>query len=89
MPNKFDTPMSIKTGSFNRLISSICDIADLKPFGTTKHGHKSYSTKSKSNSRDDYVMFFVILTLDLLFYSRFDSTLSCCGYTNLTSIICY
>lgn len=41
MPNKFDNPINIKTGSFNRLTSNIWARADLKLSGSTKQGHIS------------------------------------------------
>lgn len=39
--------MHIKTGSLNKLISIIADIADLNDSGSLRHGHKSYSNKQK------------------------------------------
>lgn len=45
MPNTFEMPMSINTGSFNKLTSNIVLMADLNDSGSTKHGHKSYSVE--------------------------------------------
>lgn len=43
MPNTFDIPISMKTGSFNKLTSNMVLIADLNDSGNTKHGQRSYS----------------------------------------------
>lgn len=51
IPNTLLIPISMKTGSFSKLTSSIVAIADLNDSGKTKHGHKSYSNggnKSKN-----------------------------------------
>lgn len=42
-----ETPISMNTGSFNKLTSNMVAIADLNDSGKTKHGHKSYSDEHK------------------------------------------
>lgn len=47
MPKTLEIPISIKTGSFNKLTSNMVLMADLNDSGNTKHGHKSYSVWNK------------------------------------------